>query len=97
MVGHHHRARAARSAFILVGAAVIENFSPIFIFGAFLVWTAIRQAFPGGEHDGEIKTRTSSCGCCGALVHPISNDFTTVRRCTRSSTARFEAEPPEVY
>ncbi|WP_396641220.1 TerC family protein [Microbacterium sp.] len=44
-----------RGAFILVGAAVIENFSPIFyIFGAFLVWTAIRQAFPG-DHDEEVK------------------------------------------
>lgn len=45
-----------RGAFILVGAAVIENFSPIFyVFGAFLVWTAYRQAFPGGSHDDEIK------------------------------------------
>jgi tellurite resistance protein TerC len=45
-----------RGAFILVGAAVIENFSPIFyIFGAFLVYTAIRQAFPGGEHEDEAK------------------------------------------
>lgn len=45
-----------RGAFILVGAAVIENFSPIFyIFGAFLVWTAYRQAFPGGAHEGEVK------------------------------------------
>jgi tellurite resistance protein TerC len=44
-----------RGAFILVGAAVIENFSPIFyIFGAFLVWTAFRQAFPG-DHDEEVK------------------------------------------
>lgn len=44
-----------RGAFILVGAAVIENFSPIFyLFGAFLVYTAVRQAFPGEEeHDGE--------------------------------------------
>jgi tellurite resistance protein TerC len=45
-----------RGAFILVGAAVIENFSPIFyVFGAFLVWTAYRQAFPGGDHDSEVK------------------------------------------
>ena len=44
-----------RGAFILVGAAVIENFSPIFyLFGAFLVWTAFRQAFPG-DHDDEVK------------------------------------------
>jgi tellurite resistance protein TerC len=45
-----------RGAFILVGATVIENFSPIFyVFGAFLVYTAIRQAFPGGDHDDEAK------------------------------------------
>lgn len=45
-----------RGAFILVGAAVIENFSWVFyIFGAFLVWTAFRQAFPGGEHDDDVK------------------------------------------
>lgn len=45
-----------RGAFILVGAAVIENFSPIFyVFGAFLVYTAIRQAFPGGDHEGDAK------------------------------------------
>lgn len=41
-----------RGAFILVGATVIENFSPIFyLFGAFLVYTAIRQAFPGDDDD----------------------------------------------
>ncbi|MDX2375611.1 TerC family protein [Microbacterium sp. LRZ72] len=45
-----------RGLFILVGAAVIENFSPIFyVFGAFLVWTAYRQAFPGGDHDSDVK------------------------------------------
>jgi tellurite resistance protein TerC len=45
-----------RGAFILVGAAVIENFSPIFyIFGAFLVYTAIRQAFPSGDHEDEAQ------------------------------------------
>ena len=45
-----------RGAFILVGAAVIEQFSWVFyIFGAFLVWTAWRQAFPGGQHDEEVQ------------------------------------------
>jgi tellurite resistance protein TerC len=43
-----------RGAFILVGATIIENFSPIFyLFGAFLVYTAIRQAFPGEDHADE--------------------------------------------
>ncbi|MDF2666291.1 MAG: rane protein TerC [Microbacterium sp.] len=41
-----------RGAFILVGATIIENFSPIFyLFGLFLVYTAIRQAFPGDDDD----------------------------------------------
>jgi tellurite resistance protein TerC len=46
-----------RGAFILVGATVIENFSPIFyVFGVFLIYTAIRQAFPGDDaHDGDTK------------------------------------------
>lgn len=26
-----------------------------YIFGAFLVWTAWRQAFPGGDHDSDVK------------------------------------------
>ena len=64
-----------RGAFILVGAAVIENFSPIFyIFGAFLVWTAIRQAFPGGEHDDEIKRENFIVRMLRRMV-PISNDY----------------------
>ncbi len=43
-----------RGAFILVGATIIENFSPIFyLFGAFLIYTAVRQAFPGDDHDDD--------------------------------------------
>lgn len=45
-----------RGLFILVGVAVIEHFSPIFyIFGAFLIYTAIKQAMPEGEHEDEAK------------------------------------------
>lgn len=45
-----------RGAFILVGVAIVENFSPIFyVFGAFLIWTAIRQAMPDGDHDSEVQ------------------------------------------
>ncbi|GGM48713.1 TerC/Alx family metal homeostasis membrane protein [Microbacterium saperdae] len=45
-----------RGLFILLGVAIIENFSPIFyIFGAFLIYTAIRQAMPDGDHDGEVQ------------------------------------------
>ncbi|MFK4760884.1 TerC family protein [Microbacterium sp. ZW T5_45] len=45
-----------RGIFILLGVAIIENFSPVFyLFGAFLIWTAIRQAMPEGDHDGEVQ------------------------------------------
>ena len=45
-----------RGIFILLGVAIIENFSPVFyIFGAFLIWTAIRQAMPEGNHDEEVQ------------------------------------------
>ncbi|MCX6502087.1 MAG: TerC/Alx family metal homeostasis membrane protein [Microbacterium sp.] len=47
-----------RGLFILLGAALIENFSWIFyIFGAFLVFTAWRQAFPGKD-DQDANTET---------------------------------------
>ncbi|GAA1651947.1 TerC family protein [Microbacterium flavum] len=45
-----------RGLFILAGAAIIEQFSFVFyLFGAFLIWTAWRQAFPGGDHDDDVK------------------------------------------
>ncbi|GAA5154487.1 TerC family protein [Microbacterium pseudoresistens] len=45
-----------RGIFILLGVAVIEHFSPIFyLFGAFLIWTAIRQAMPEGDHDDDVR------------------------------------------
>ncbi len=41
-----------RGIFILAGVAIIENFSPIFyLFGAFLIWTAIKQAMPEGDDE----------------------------------------------
>ncbi|MFH5822783.1 TerC family protein [Georgenia sp. AZ-5] len=43
-----------RAVFIAVGAAVIENFSWVFyLFGAFLLWTAISQARQGVEEPDE--------------------------------------------
>ena len=43
-----------RGIFILLGAAVIENFSWVFyIFGAFLLWTAWKQATDSGEDEEE--------------------------------------------
>ncbi|NYJ08900.1 TerC family protein [Petropleomorpha daqingensis] len=43
-----------RTVFILVGAAAIEEFSWVFyLFGAFLVWTAIAQARSGSQQEHE--------------------------------------------
>ncbi|WP_159794701.1 TerC family protein [Puerhibacterium puerhi] len=45
-----------RTAFIVAGAAMIANFSWVFyIFGAFLIWTAIAQARHAGDEDEEFK------------------------------------------
>ncbi|SDN84268.1 tellurite resistance protein TerC [Geodermatophilus sp. DSM 45219] len=46
-----------RTLFIFIGAAAIEQFSWIFyVFGGFLIWTAIAQARSGGHsHDEEFK------------------------------------------
>lgn len=47
-----------RGVFILLGAALIENFSWIFyIFGAFLLITAAQQAFSGREDDEQRESR----------------------------------------
>lgn len=47
-----------RAIFILIGAQLIENFSWIFyIFGAFLLYTAWKQAFTGYEDDAETESR----------------------------------------
>lgn len=47
-----------RAIFILIGAQLIENFSWIFyIFGAFLLYTAWKQAFTGYEDDAQKESR----------------------------------------
>jgi tellurite resistance protein TerC len=43
-----------RTVFIIAGAAIIANFAWVFyVFGAFLIWTAIAQARSGTGHDEE--------------------------------------------
>ena len=63
-----------RGIFIILGAAVIENYSWVFyIFGAFLLWTAWKQATDNGEDESD--------GANNGLVYkltknlPISKDF----------------------
>jgi tellurite resistance protein TerC len=46
-----------RGIFILLGAALIENFSWVFyIFGAFLLYTAVQQVFSKTEENGETES-----------------------------------------
>jgi len=47
-----------RGAFILIGAAIIENFSAVFyLFGAFLLYTAYHQSFRSSEDDEQTESR----------------------------------------
>ncbi len=62
-----------RGIFILLGAQLIENFSWIFyIFGAFLVYTAVRQAFE--SHDDMEDTESGVIRFLRQRI-PISNQF----------------------
>ncbi len=64
-----------RGLFILAGAAIIEQFSWVFfIFGAFLIWTAWRQAFPGGDHDDDVKQESFIVRTLRRMVD-ISDDY----------------------
>lgn len=64
-----------RGLFILAGAAIIEQFSWVFyIFGAFLMWTAYRQAFPGSDHDDDSKQESFIVRKLRRMIH-ISDDF----------------------
>jgi tellurite resistance protein TerC len=48
-----------RTIFIFLGAAAIENFSWVFyLFGAFLIYTAVAQARASGDEDDEFKENT---------------------------------------
>lgn len=62
-----------RGIFILIGAALIEQFSWIFyIFGAFLLYTAYHQAFRG--HDDEEETESKLIVWLRRHIH-VSKDF----------------------
>lgn len=62
-----------RGLFILAGAAIIENFSAVFyLFGAFLIYTAIRQAFE--DHDDMAETESGVIQFLRKRIR-ISNNF----------------------
>jgi tellurite resistance protein TerC len=66
-----------RGIFILLGASLIQNFSWIFyLFGAFLLYTAVGQAFQRGD---EMDERESSVIRVLRKRIPISNEFDGVK------------------
>jgi tellurite resistance protein TerC len=72
-----------RGAFILVGATIIENFSPIFyVFGAFLIYTAVRQAFPGDDHDDDERKENFIVRMLRRVL-PISDSYDGKKVLTR--------------
>jgi tellurite resistance protein TerC len=61
-----------RGIFILLGAALIENFSWIFyIFGAFLLYTAYHQAFRG--HDDEEESESKLIQLLRKRIHIVEH------------------------
>ncbi|MGY1715405.1 TerC family protein [Geodermatophilus sp. SYSU D01106] len=77
-----------RTVFIFLGAAAIENFSWVFyLFGAFLIYTAVAQARAGGDDDEEFKEN-------GFLrlvrrVVPTTSDYHGDRMTTKLDGKRF--------
>ncbi|WP_460004253.1 TerC/Alx family metal homeostasis membrane protein [Microbacterium xylanilyticum] len=65
-----------RGIFILLGVTIIENFAPVFyLFGAFLIWTAIRQAMPEKEQEDETAAKESFAVRLVRRIVPVSDTF----------------------
>ena len=77
-----------RTIFILLGAAVIENWAWVFyIFGAFLIWTAIAQARSGTEHEEEFKE--NAVLRLTRRLFPTTDTFVEDRMTTKIDGKRF--------
>ncbi|WP_295011386.1 TerC/Alx family metal homeostasis membrane protein [uncultured Microbacterium sp.] len=64
-----------RGIFILLGVAIIENFAPVFyLFGAFLIWTAIRQAMPEKDHGDDTAKENFVVRVVRRFL-PVSEDY----------------------
>lgn len=65
-----------RTIFILVGAAALAAFSWVFyLFGAFLVWTAISVAREGGAEEGEVEYHENRLMRTVRRVLPATDDY----------------------
>ena len=77
-----------RTIFILVGAALVENFSWVFyVFGLFLVWTAISQIRSGTGHDEEFKE--NAVLRLTRRILPTTDSYVGDRLTTRVDGKRF--------
>ena len=77
-----------RTVFIVVGAAAIEQFSWIFyLFGAFLVWTAIAQA--RGGHQGDDEYHENGVLRLARRLLPTTEEYHGDRLTTRLGGRRY--------
>jgi tellurite resistance protein TerC len=77
-----------RTVFIVVGAAAIEQFSWVFyLFGAFLLWTAVAQARGGAQ--GEHEYRENGVLRLTRKVLPTTEEYHGDRLTTRLGGKRF--------
>jgi tellurite resistance protein TerC len=77
-----------RTLFILAGAAAIEQFSWVFyLFGAFLIWTAVVQARKGG-HDGEQEFEENVVLRLTRRIVPTTEDYHSDRLTARVAGRR---------
>ena len=65
-----------RAVFIFVGAAALSAFSWVFfIFGAFLLWTAVSVAKEGGAEEGEVEYKENRVTGWVRKVLPATDDY----------------------
>jgi len=77
-----------RTVFIVVGAAAIEQFSWVFyLFGAFLLWTAVAQARGGAQ--GEHEYRENGVLRLTRKVLPTTDEYHDGRLTTRIRGKRY--------
>jgi len=65
-----------RAAFILVGAAALSAFSWVFfIFGGFLLWTAVSVAREGGAEEGDVEYQENTVTRWVRKVFPATDGY----------------------
>jgi len=77
-----------RTIFIFLGAAIIENWAWVFyIFGAFLIWTAVSQARAGTSHDEEFEE--NAVLRLTRRIFPTTDSYVEDRLTTKIDGKRF--------